>query len=525
MNRSGTSLINRIKWDASKTSKVLVILLILVVLSFIMLPVETDIKVFFGNANLASQKTNSNILMRALETWELKGVGNRLIFIILSWVSSLFFKVATTAFVILSKCIYAVVSAIAIFIAYRDSKNKTRNGFCIVMIILFMCGIECHMQAEMSSVIVMILAYKLFAHKDKLYLSLISGIVLGTVFFVKSATIIMIVSFLALALFYKNKSTSNKRFFGHVVLFGLGTALIVVAGLCLIYLIYPTEIKDMLAASKFQSSILSTTDINVVGVLVEFVKTYIRTAVRNIPMLLMVIVIGIYGIVKWIKNKKLSYIYLAIAFVIPALYVLILNSFFSYHYYLFMFPLCILASNKIRTSSSDKRNLLCVYSTAGIVLVLYLIFGSIVSPSNIRFMKTEHTVQEKNEESIKKIKASGDKILYLDSGLGAYILGNDSFSKYYYPLPIQRRKIVEEKQPAYYEMEKDIKEYDGKYITYEKTYMEKDNNLASTNKTIKELLKKYNHEVTTLYYAPNINLFPSSKNDLIYSIKVYEKTK
>ena len=53
--------------------------------------------------------------------------------------------------------------------------------------------------------------------------------------------------------------------------------------------------------------------------------------------------------------------------------------------------------------------------------------------------------------------------------------------------------------------------------------MEKDNNLVKNNKTISDLLEKYNHKVTTLFYAPNIDLSPSSDNDLMYKIDVYTK--
>lgn len=188
-----------------------------------------------------------------------------------------------------------------------------------------------------------------------------------------------------------------------------------------------------------------------------------------------------------------------------------------------MFPLAIIASQQDKNERSPKGATIGLYVICGATLVVYLALCSVVSPSNIRFIKAERKVEALNEKNLKKIKNENGKILYLDSGVGAYIMGEDSFSKYYYPLPVQRRKIVEEKQQPYHEMTKDIEDYNGKYITYEKTYMEKDNNLVSSNKSIKDLQNKYRHKIATVYYAPNINLFPSSEKDLIYNINIYEK--
>lgn len=502
----------------------LIVIAIFVAVSFIVLPVETDIKVFFGNAKLASQKPQFNWLLRPLKTWELKGIGNRTIFFCISALSSLFFKFSSVAFVIASKFIYiALATALIALLALLGKGSSRIKPLCIIMAILFMCGIECHMQAEMSGVIIMVVAYGIFAYKDKLLLSLLSGFVFGLAFFIKSATIIMIISFVALVIYYMNEKLGIKRLVKHIIIFGAGVVAIIAIGLLIIKMVYPTEIKDMLSASQFQTSIISGAGVSIKGLLIEFIKNFAKSAIRTLPMLIVMVATIVYGIIKCIRTKKKSMLWLLIAYIIPALYVIILNSFFSYHYYLFMFPLAIIASQQDKNERSPKGATIGLYVICGTTLVVYLALCSVVSPSNIRFIKAERKVEALNEKNLKKIKNENDKILYLDSGVGAYIMGKNSFSKYYYPLPVQRRKIVEEKQQPYHEMTKDIEDYNGKYITYEKTYMEKDNNLVSSNKGIKDLQNKYRHKIATVYYAPNINLFPSSEKDLIYNINIYEK--
>ena len=250
---------------------------------------------------------------------------------------------------------------------------------------------------------------------------------------------------------------------------------------------------------------------------------FAKTLVRTLPMLLAVVASFIYAIVKWIKTKHGATVWLLIAFVVPAVYVALLNSFFPYHYYLFVFPLSIFMWNLTEENKFSKKGTVIFYSIFGVILALFVAFGSAVSPASIRFIKAEQKVQAKNKKNIEKIKGGQNKILYFDSGLGAYILGNDSFSKYYYPLPIQRRKVAEEKQEAYHHMIRDIEKYNGRYITYEKSYMEKNNSIIRNDKVVSELLKKYNHKVTTLYYAPNIDISPLRESDLVNSIDVYEK--
>ena len=495
-----------------------------VVFSFIVLPVQTDIKVFFGNAKLASLDMQHNWLLRPLKTWELKGVGNRTIFLWIGSLSGLFFKYSQIAFVVMSKFIYIVVAAVLVLIStiWQNNDNRIRH-FCIIMTILFMCGIECHMQAEMSTVILMIFAAGLFCLKDKIYFSLIAGIVFGLVFFIKSATIIMIISLMALAVYFFKDKVNNKRLITHLVCMSVGALLVVALGLVLIKAVYPTEIKDMLDASKFQSSILSG-GFSIKNIVVQFAQTFAKTSIRTIPMLIAVVISIIYIIVKWIKTKKHRNLFLLMAFMVPALYVVALNSFFSYHYYLFMFPLAILWSNKEKCLHITRKNMAISCAAFALIFVLYLALGSVISPSSIRFLKAERTAQAKNAAAVEKVN-SGDNILYLDSGVGSYILGQKSYSKYYYPLPIQRKKIAEEKQTAYKKMVNDINSYNGKYITYEKTYMEKDGNLVKDEESIKSVLDKYCHKVATIYYAPNIDLSPDSKQDLIYSIDVLEREK
>ena len=463
----------------------------LVVLSFLTTFPTDDFMVFWAYAKQVSY-SSYNGLAAIVDVWELKGLLFRTIYYTDAFITSFFINDYSLLYAFVYKLVglagyFSLLLVIVRVIPkqYRESIGRAKLFF-VLGILLLTVHFASHLQAEMWGVLFFILALALYLN-DKVWCQIIAAIVYSLTFYLKSPMPLLGGTLFFGAMLIK-KQTLGRAVKG-IIPFVITTILFLFLSLFLIYRYYPQEITDICDASYYQHTLLQ--DGWYWGAIKNLIHGFIYDSfLYNIPCALGVIA-ALYLFAKWCKgNDYKQCALLVLTWVFPLVYIILSNCYFVYHYYLLVYPTIItllLFHRENPMAISGNRPLHVILGT---YMAYYMFVLSAVAPTNLD-IKHEYTkIWEENKQK-KGIslgcRMGGGEMLFLDSGLGAFIFNNKSYLRYFYVLPLQRISPDNPftKTDTYKKVKQKAMAYNGEYLTLETDWFFKNG-----NDDIKEKIEK-----------------------------------
>lgn len=559
-----------------------VVIFVVTAITFIFTPLNVDLKVLFAGSDQAD-KLNGNWIYNAFSVWDLKGVLYRLFLYIMYKFVTPFTGFSNYTYEVVTNLFFVIGTFVILAIAVLLGIGKSDKQKVIIYVMLGCSAIfaslgSSHIQAEMICVIKLLLAFGIYVNtkrNDKYtYIKLwIAGFIIGTMFFYKSVIILMSVAYISAIMIYNEKKKYKlllKEFF--TIVCGAICTLILV---CLvIYKISPGEFQNMLDASVYQHTLFSSNGFSITDVMARFSFGFVNSLLIY-PVVLIGFIFALNAIIFAIYSKDYMRIfYRIVTWGIPAIIIILANTYFPYHFFLFVFSGVIemLLFDWTRYKAANKKKdllffvliltmgfgvikiadwpyskwhyiLLCgifvlfvfvnaifnkkLFFEINILMpiligaTIYVSYVSVFSDNFMGNIKCNKKMYETNKEILAEINDS-EMVMYLDDGFGAYMITNKSYLEEHYPLPIQR--IYEESEHENLEchirtLEKALA-YDGKYISvYEKWIFGENKNIALQKKISEEYeeIGKLNRWVI----ESDIFLFPSNKDNyfIIYQKK------
>lgn len=571
------------KWEYFKEGAVLSFFLIAVA-GFILEPFTGDLYVLMGGARLADY-WGGNIIYNSFMQWDLKGVLFRLSNYIIYRIATLFVTIPSREFEITCLSIYVIFVCflcmlIMHLIMVRESFNiKIINGLYLSLAILTM-QIACRMQAEMTCTMLFALSFALYVNaniteKNVVFKTIVSGIIIGCSLFFKTPLILLTISFVAsIAIwerYYKYQPCLQRYF-----LLAFGSTISIILLGTMVFWINPSEYGNIIAAATYQKTLI-TSSVPFWEVIIEFGYGMLL-AVIGIPVLLLGSLSFLITLMKLVKQRKMIEVSMhVVMWLVPFIYIVLSNCYFRYHYVVFVGPAMFevyMISHSLNTYTLKSKEKLLLFLTFVFIFIsvpvlkmnngiLYysknwIIFGCFFTALiliNIFFLR--HSISFRfsfliplalvtfiymNWISIFSFNASNYismdvftikqlnrlnisnnlEILYLDSGLGAYYLGNKSYLKEYYPLPLQRisEKSLLTNKPYYQIAKQRSMQFKGKYIIIDKNWFLKyGNNNAIMNKIDSE----YIQDMCFYTFQIPFNLFQKCDSTSLTECAVYKK--
>ena len=490
--------------------------------SFIFTPMAGDIKVFMANANQAHYISNS-LIIGSFKAWELKSVVSRELSYLIYKIACIFVPYNTYSFEVVSKAIYSVLLILVVFISMKLSfseRQKVNRGTIVVSTLLMAMHTGCQMQVEMTATVFVLLAFSLYynaVNNDSLKLVKLigSGLLIGSLFYLKSVLILMSVSVVAAICIY-NKECNRKLSIGRMMIVVAGSLISLGIIAAMILLINPSEFKDILDASAFQSTLFSV-KLSLATVAKTFLGMHVR--ILYIPAVLLGALCFLLNLFCAIREKKWPLIfYHIVMWMMPALFILLSNKFFIYHFAAYLFPSLVevywvtIHWNKCRKS--------ILGATAFLVAVLYIALFSLLSINVREYIKLDLQAYEKTNAFLKSVSFVSDQTtLYLDDGAGGYALGGPSHLKYFFPLPLQRLE-EDSTLECHVTSLNEAMAFDGKYVSvYDEWFF--------TNGKYMELKEKIRNEYNYLgnYYvfSPPHSVYLPKVEECVREFELYEK--
>jgi predicted small secreted protein len=269
-------------------------------------------------------------------------------------------------------------------------------------------------------------------------------------------------------------------------------------------------------------------------------------------------------------------------FIAPTAFIVISNTYFRYHYYMYAFPTVIMliemidGKDKIVEHIKEKKFpyllsivalvvcsylllmnfnekysiissaiLLCVFVSyiflflygrvtlkhliitfLSLPTLWYISYCSIISPRVHNNIESEKMYRTLNKETLDQLEISpSSKILYLDDGGTPYVLGNESVCRYLYPLPIERPTPKEKQLKCYFNTLNDCINYKGEWIFYAEEWMEE---CMYNNPQIAQKLENEYYDTGLKLYCiscPPLHLGKKEIASFVYAggISIYKK--
>ena len=446
-------------------------------ISFIFTPLAGDIKVFLAGARQAGY-LSGDLLVGAFQSWELKSVLSRLLMSFLYRFALVFAPYGTYAFGCVVKGLYSVLLIFFVFLAARLVFPKNRGSILWVttaVSALFMaCSIENHLQVEMTASVLILFSFALYRNaiateKLTVWKLLGAGMLIGLVFWLKSILLLLSVSVVAavcIFLLEKDMKLSFRRMM--IVVAGSLISLAFVAGL--VALINPSEFREILNAGAYQESFF-TPRIMWKKSFNDFLKGYSEKPFFT-PAIVLGFVCLILNLVRTVRTRKTDHpdsvcwaqiFFHLVLWLMPTLFVVISDRYFAYHFFVYLFP-AVIEIGDLLLHRSQVRDV--VFGAAAVLAAAwYAVFFSLPAANMQASIRQEQHTLEETEAFLDSIDFDrSETVLYLDDGSGAYTLGNPSYLKHFFPLPLQRM-TENTKNPIRQETLEKVLDYTGKYIS------------------------------------------------------------
>ena len=493
--------------------------------SFVFTPVTGDLKVFLASAHQATY-ISKNLILGAFRSWELKSVVSRVLMYLIYKTARVFAPYNSYAFEVVSKAIYSLMLLLTVFAAMRlvfdRNRRKTLIGTAVAASLLMGTHTSCHMQVEMTATLFVLLAFALYLdavrHETRRTLKLLSaGVLIGLVFYLKSVLILLSVSVVAAVCIYALENRIPLSF-GRMMVVVAGSFAALAAVGVLILLIYPAEFRDILDASAFQSTAFSTTQS-----LRSMAETFLDNHLYR-PLFIPAMLLGLFCLLGNLyravrgKNWALLFFHLAM-WSMPALFVLLSNRYFSYHFAAYLFP--SLAELYFFAERRSRSGRVILAAAAVMTAAWYIALFSLLSVNVRTYLAMDLQAYEQSSAFLSGIDYDTEAVvLYLDSGYGGYVLGNPSCLKYFFPLPLQR--LPEDSTLACHaDCLNKAYAFDGRYVSVEEDWFFG----AGRYPGLKEkITNEYRHLGTYYVFFPPQTLGTAGIASRMKAIELYERT-
>lgn len=528
--------------------------------SFITMPFTGDAKVFFAAANQVKYQSSQG-LMAVFESWELKGIANRLLIYLLYVATDFLVGFENKiAFEYTAKFLYAVFIMLVLFFAVNlipIRKEARFTVFYVLFFSFFTVAAIVQLQAEMTCIALSILCVGLILYGKK-WSVMLAGFI-GALFFFFKSIFVMLFALVLLCVGLFNecvaKRSSKKDYLisacamiGFTFVFSL-----------LVLLIYPQEFKDMAYASNYQTTLLSENSaVSLVTIVNQFVSGLV-TSIPVIPVLLAGFVTAVYLTVSFCKKKQwFALTELISLWIVSVDLIIVSNTYFPYHYFLLVIPSAVSICLFLK---DNRQNIIFViicavvaffftlicrlaldgvkqigiinYSTVLLVAVHFVIAAFIISGVGdfkrarsgfvallftacmffwmnycsfiapyFRNIKAAENMSATMNRTAFPNDIGDEEVLYLDAGTAAFYIDAPSYSRYFFNLPMQRWKSGKDWEAQKEEYEK-LMNYSGKYIIYSGWF-----NLDKYPDLKKKIDTEYEKLPYELYlYGPSWNVF------------------
>lgn len=564
-----------------KIEYLLFTVLVLAVITFIFTPFTGDLKVLFAGSNQADY-IEGGWIKKSFQVWDLKGELYRFFLYCIYKIatkitdfSSYHYEVAANSLFGLAAFLSLVLTSVIAF--DRDNRNMRIHSILIMGIALFASLGMSHIQAEMICVEKLLFASAIYLNskkreKGRKIKLLIAGGIIGTMFFYKSVIILMSLSFVSAAMLM-NDRLGYRLSLKELVIIAGGAFLLLLMVSAIILFVNPSEFQNMLDASIYQNTIFNDT-VSLSRTIKSFTERFMYSLIA-FPVISVGFSAALLNLVDSIRKRKFVLLFFqAVLWGLPAIIIILANCYFDYHFYLFTFSgLVELFRFKKNPKHIQDTGLYALFYFLFIaffyimvktgrfsysqrmwrkieaVLVIAVVFaaaflkeekaGRIIDLSVLLslsiYLSFISCLSDNFFENIKCDKYSYDNIeiletidkdesiLYLDDGMGAYMIKNKSYLKEFYPLPIQR--IYEGSGNE--DLESHVKaldralNYSGKYISvYEKWIFSEGKNMELQKKISDEY--HYLGDVKRWSMNPDIFLLPQQSSACL---RIYERNK
>ena len=495
-----------------------------VLAGFAVTPFTADLKVFLASAHQATY-IDSNLIVGGYKVWELKGPFSRVFIYGIYKIAVLFADYGGYSFEVCCKLLYAAfIFAVSFCTVNLLSEQDKKVRFIYIMLIAQGCmavHTMCIMQAEMTVSLLLMLSFALYANavktnKNAVIKLFAAGILIGSAFFFKSVLILMSVSVVAAIIIY-NVQNGYKLSFKRMMIVVAGSVFIIAVNCGVIMAINPQEFRDMLDASHFQNTLLTK------GLSVDTLTYAVSKFISKIPEKIYLLPIVMAGAAAFIcnllknlfKGRWLLIFGHMVLWVMPTVFIMLSNKYFAYHLMVYLCP----AMMEIYYAVKEKGLLgkIVVYAAITVSVGLYVGYMSVASHNVKEYIRADQDSFRIRDEMLVKTEFEKDaEMMYLDDGLGAYYLPNESYLRYYFPLPLQR--LADSDLECYVQTKREALEYEGKYISvYESWFFRESNN------DIKEKVEKeYEYIASYARYSPSQNIFDDdfeAKEFMLYQRK------
>lgn len=551
------------------------------IISFVVIPFSGDIEVFLGSSRLADY-FGKDPVYNSFNVWEIKGTLLRLFFYLFYLVAGLFADIPSTSFSIIISTMYALLVMIVLWaIVHMSVKNKTDRTLCLSLLCISFFAVDTwsKLQAEMTCSMLLLLAIA-FALKDGKHREgqlLFSGILIGLMFWFKLPLLLLSVVFVA-EYFLLKKENEVKLSIKHISIVVIGAFVSLFAIGLLVYFINPGEYSRMIMTSIYQNTLFSGNNISLLHVLKSFISGYIKS-MMSIPVIFVGSSCLIVNIIYAFKKKKIDDAFWhIIAWVIPAIYVMISNCYFTYHYLTFLVPAivevwlsinrdlncfhhkldspvifgiggvlllftllsnfakpivytkynviileligCAILASLFFVSVFEKRRTLIIYAVCGYALLIFFTYSVLFSANSFAYISLKNS-SYRNDFSLPI--SQNEKILYLDAGDGAYYLGYKTYYEEYYPLILQRIDEGSERSlsPRYVDASNTILSFDGEFVCLTEDFIFPN----GKNKTLKQkILNEYKiYRSLNVYFTPT-SIFSMQSQENMHQLNIYRRS-
>jgi len=446
---------------SGKTLKIaLGILFLFVAVVFLVTPLCGDTRIFLASSHQAHLR--GDFPGNVLDTWELKPAGNRyFMYALYSIVTSVTDFSHKTGIEFGSRLVGLLMVLILLAGVYWKEKNIFPINIAVLrstiyFLLLTAVSYWIPFQAEYNAIIILFVAYWMILWGG-VWFPLFSGLLLSSLFLFKGVTFLY-AFYIPLVLYFRSWQwrdliwPSIGFIIGNIVLLiGLGTFL-------------QGEWEILMEATFFQESF--SINLSLIFFRIKRIAFRFLDHATHYPLLFALVISTLVGLKANINQEKPIVVILFWLYLIGLAGVVFLQGqFFAYHYLSLAPALLLLLEFK---SFYTRKNLILIST---VFLILY-VFGN--TPLFPMWYEEKQRVAQ-TQDNWREIKDQIDdrEILYLDDGRGAYYLGNPSYSRYFFNLPIQRADMnnTRLRQSTIYSEElKNILAYSGKYVVLQPSW-------------------------------------------------------
>lgn len=423
-----------------------------VTLSFILIPITNDMRIFQGVARVTDYFGAFPFSID--RAWEIKPLGNRLMEYLIYKLVTLFTPFGSPFFSPLVK----LVAAIIIFLCcwYFASKFKEHQipmfaltSLCFLTVMNFLA-----LQAEWWAAAFSLVALGLLVSKWK-YAPVLSGFMMVFIFLLKGITGLLVIPIFCAA-YLLDEDFQHKAPIAFLTAIYFGFLFFI---FCLT--IFPHAIPDMIMSSQ-----LARVGQHPYPILLNSMFEKFFTLAAYLPAFLFAVVIGFYQYAT-IRLPKMKFLALSLLWLFPLIIVFAMGEFFLYHYAVLIFPAIVSIAIYVRDPPpvAPLKSIFsfCIFTMVILWLIFTSTFGLITAVENqIWADENAHATEAKLLFDIEEQPST----LYLDTGTAAYFFHTNTSCRYTGVLPVQRNRPEwnTTNLPAYTELYDCIMAYDGKYI-------------------------------------------------------------